>query len=584
MTWTPIKYGTWIVTGLIITGTLVYLTTRTQVKSVDIIELYQGLYERCLATYQNAGTSFLWPVTVTNQYTNFTFGALDASGKYWLDYDTNGLRRTNYYHKVTKTNTLTVIQTFPSGYYGVTPQRVPWVFAWGSTNRYIWGGYTQLVVSGITGATATNNGTYQWQSRSATGSVVADVYANTNPANGVKLYDYGYQGKYVVDKWLSAKLAAAYTLRGDSPVLGPWRGVTGPLRVSPSGLSDNLLRDAPCPTNEFHYGAMDWHTDSRFVWFDGANENDPGGPFTGAWAPDKYRALIMLIGLLGTTNHPYLDDSQTDGSGHFVGFTTLPGNNYTQFWARTGSNIGYVVTKTNYLDSAAVPILMWYDEQPGMGLITNYSAIAQWNIAKSNMLDRYEMLNHLKWTMQPDHFSVGGWNVWTTTVNNTFYWEGSSTNSWTEAKANCAADSPTVTKVSSTPYEYTVGTYDGSTWSAKAYARCSKLVIGLSTAMTCVIDWYDLSDKPSGGTVNTYGQGSTALVEDELAWWNTTTNGESDIAGFTSPFLGSSNFPSSVWCSEPSAGQTRKCGWLAVDGYDRTVAKWQFQYCTNAVP
>ena len=107
MTWQKLLYGTVVASGLAITGTVVWLSPRPQVKAIDMIEIFQGGQERCLAT------QYVLSTNGTSVYTNksYIFGAPDPSGLTWTEYVTNDVAVTRPYLTITGTNVMIITRT-----------------------------------------------------------------------------------------------------------------------------------------------------------------------------------------------------------------------------------------------------------------------------------------------------------------------------------------------------------------------------------------------------------------------------------------------------------------------------------------
>ena len=589
MTWNQIAYGTLVAAGMTTVGVLVWFESRTQVKVVDILEVFQGTWERCAVTRVTTNVWTRWPATVIITNTSFVYGSNDPSGKAWYDWSAATNRLTNYYRTVTATNVVVTTNSFVKGRFKVTPPRVDFNYVEPLTNKYIWGGYTQYVVTGMTGTSASNNGTYQWASRSVTNNKVTDRYVNASGTNATVLYDYGYRGKFGVARsaeFNDGSYAFASTAKGKCIRFGPWSGtgVSG-IRVAASGLNDALMSDAWCETNKTYYNGLDWATDARMIDVDAMNEENPA-PSLGTLGPDKIRSCIMTIPVAYSahpTNYPYVDDSQADSNGAFVGFTMLPVNTFSQFWARTG--IGWLYP-TNY-DGTNRQWLMFHDENP-TNAGWDYIEHSNWLLSASNLQERYEALYYLKWTHWQFTWSSFGdtyASAWIAgQASNTYAWTGASTSSWGAAKIACAAATPTITTVNGAPYGYTRGTWNGSTWTAYAYARQSRMKLeGVWTGLTCVVDSYAYPEKP-GYAYAIFDAGGTGLLSNQLCRFSVVTNAAGNRSSVTSAPLGSVSFPSGVWCDQPSNNSAK--GWIvSSDWWERdAVLKPNFNYCTNAIP
>ena len=552
---------------------------------MDVIEIFQGTWERCAATRVTTNASTRWPATIIVTNVSYSYNTNDPSGLAWYTWTDTVHRATNYYKTVTATNSTVTTNRFVTGRYRVTPPRVSHNFTEPTSEKYIFGGYTQYVISGITGAYATNNGTYQWVSRTVANDRIRDTYTNATATNGV-LYDYGPRGRYAINR--SVELmndtngnVIGWTTRGRAVRFGPWSGTGfGSISVAASGLSASLLTDAWCETNKTFYNALSWITDSTMMFIASGQEESPGGGST--LGPDKIRSMIMTLTVNTNyaANHPYVDDSQADSNGHYVGFTALPVNTFSQFVARVGA--GYATNQPTYSDSNFL-WMVFHDEDITDFGFESPASMVYWPVTKSNLQERYEALNALKWThMSP----VAAWPFGTPTwiasqPSNRYYWVGVSTNSWGQAQTACSTSAPTITTVAGAPYEYTEGEKFGATYTARAFTLQARMRIeGVWTGLTCTVDFYGHPDKKT-----TWDAGSHSFIENEFNFLSSLTNAAGNRACVTSGVVGIINsFPSAVWCNEPS--NSTQQGWIMSDtGAEKdAVLKWSFGYCTNSIP
>jgi len=585
-TWQTLKYGTKVITGLAVTGTLIWFVTRTQIKAVDIIEIFQGTYERCLATRWSDDT-FYPNVLTTVRY--LTFGTNDPSGLAYYTWTDTVHRITNYYKTVTATNDAIVTNRVPGGKYMVYPPRIRYLQPDLTGNRYIWGGYTQYVFSGMSGVLAVfYNGTYQLSNSTHS----EDIFVNTN-GSGAQLRDFKTAGYWDLDgAWNTPKY---YTAR-----FAKWRGSgalnMANLKVVASGLNSNYLTSMEVMTNIVEVNAMDWHTDGALIRANTPEKGDVPWVYlkTLTYQADALRALIAAPidpphSYSNVLLSPYVDDTQSDMTGIFSGFSELPGNTHTQFVARIGFG------RTAFLSELDYYVMLFDDETNTTGDVRlNY-----WPITKTNLQHRYQTLNALKWThIQPlwTGGNVGIKDDWYDDgTDNTWIWRGSSTNSWAEATARCT-NLYWATTTHGHPYYFAVGeryTNDGGSWAVYVFARRSMFkVTGLTTAITHTIDFYNKCVVPSnalGGfrlpfdaTQKEFYAYSSPVSNNIYRHWYTT--GKTNGSWAFSSSLGVSNLvESTIWPVAPTIPQVPTIkGWMLTNR--DCVVKWDFSYCTNAIP
>lgn len=616
MTWQKTTYGTAIAAGLILTGTLVWFESRTQVKMRDVLEIYQGLYERCAATrYTDAFTSSLFPTQAVVTNITFVFGTNDPSGAYWVEWSGTNSATTNYYRTVTATNYYVTTNHFPYGRFQVYPPKVRQTFTYLTTNKYIFGGYSNYTLSGFTGSITNFNGSYSWWKRvDHSRWRIYDVYTN-HAATNVFLFDHGARGIALHSRSVMIRTTdnpefgySASKAVGNPVRFGPWLGTgAGSVSVQASNLWSQVLTDAYCTTSEIIYNAFDWHSIGYMIIDDGLGTMNYEVPFFTTIIPSKYHALITQIngydGLYYATNYPYLDDSQAETNGAFEGFDILPGSDWTNFWVRTGSNIGYLQS-SNYTPGTAYERTFTFSDfatntwEQYLGYLQYYGK--DWIVKKTNLVERYRLLNNCKWTRFTmrwfsNYYKYGDLNfysvldslLWVAPSNNNYYyWSGTSAVSWADAKIQCEAATPVKTTSSDVPMEYTTGIYNGGKWIAHGYARKSSMKLtGIWTGNSAVVDCYVFTDRPSGFGSNAYSYGSvTNLVEDKLARFSVSNKALSASIHISAP-VGSLSFPTNAWCTEPTNATIRRRGWVGVDSAkSEAVLKWNFLYCTNAIP
>jgi len=162
-------------------------------------------------------------------------------------------------------------------------------------------------------------------------------------------------------------------------------------------------------------------------------------------------------------------------------------------------------------------------------------------------------------------------------ANNQYEWEDTSTNSWSEAKSNCEADTPTITTSHNPPATWTWGKYNFTTrqetnavytnppgqtvtietWTARALARKSVIetsVKGGSNFNYNADYYYKFWNKPLDGA--TYAATFTNYTGNTNIHWvyfyETVAHVSNAVA--TSSPQGQVSFPTGIWAADPDNG------------------------------
>jgi hypothetical protein len=570
VSWTRILYGTLIAAGLATSGTLVWNAHRPQVKARDFIALFQATQERCLATEYVAGTNAA--NTVTNKVK--VFAATDPSGLWFVDEG-----RTNLYKTVSGTNDEVRVYTNSTASFRVDPINRSKTYHTATTNRYIWGPYSNYVVAGISGGIGGYgthfNGTYRFFSRSrkmvdgATYfSAIVDEYWKDG-TNTYRLYDYGPQeGQSFSQKVENAACVLSYrgasrfyTAKGDAARFGPWHaassiyGSVASMSIVASDLLTNMLRDAPVCTSETEQNTID-QIISRTLYV-------------------QLSAKIHDALGLNEVFLPYMDDAQAT-SGEFQNFTNLPGLTSTGVWA----SLSLPLIATNTVDGTKHGLFNdEYSFQNGSILGINPTG---WVVRASNWTDRVKVLAAIKWTHSGENGNSNYYGCsWSTNLTENYWvWSGYSADSWSAAKSECAAAEPIKYTSAIRPLRGTSAYKDAmGNWCAFAYAAVGQLIVACNTQVEHSGDVYYRAQTygTNSFTNSTFADGGTGLQD---GYFKRLETGGSGWGGsVTSSVVGSTDFPT-TWCDEPTDSASKSAGWEI--NMEDAVIKWNFQYCTNS--
>lgn len=601
MSWQRLLYGTVVAAGLATTGSLVWFSARQQVKAVDIIQVVQGGQERCLATKFVASTN---GVAV---YTNRTlvFGAPDPSGAFWVTLDTNDVATTNFYMTVTATNNVVFSRTQETaqaytyaGLFRVAPVDALKIYRTASTDtKYIWGGYSNYVVAGISDASF--NGTYRLVGRTRTATTFKDEYWLDGSAGTRKLIDYGPRGGHLIDfsydgfdpssfAWASAVLADDYgevyffTFMDECVRFAKWQNVdefwygdASAMTVTASDLLPGYLRDAWAFTDDWVWNGIDWTIARAFI--SSETENIGYGDIQGQALSTKLRAAANW----------YVDDTAAT-SGEFLNFSNslpvlavpmetygLPG--LSNLWARLAlTNFFDYVDQNDYSTNR----YYLFGNETG-AQVTAFVSVQtpSWVVNSVDLGERYKLAETLRWTR-----GNGTWKrAWANTPNTVIWASPGWYTTWAEAIAACRSNRFSATYTDGVPYVWTAGIKDlDGTYRAVAYCRAAVLVAdGLTTQIQHSVDFYARGQARGSVsyTNSTWSNEGFTLTENCFTRFGQVAAGS--YACVTSTIIGQTNIPA-TFCDEPTTNASTSRGFAVTSG--DTVAKWGFQYCTNALP
>jgi len=593
MTWQKLLYGTVVASGLAITGTVVWLSPRPQVKAIDMIEIFQGGQERCLAT------QYVLSTNGTSVYTNksYIFGAPDPSGLTWTEYVTNDVAVTRPYLTITGTNVMIITRTqemVSADGYHMPPLDVKKIYRTTTTNRYIWGTYSNYVINGITSGIREGsafNGTYSFASRARTSSSVIDTYYKDGNSN-YRLIDYGPRGGHPVEDpdslLASAELVGAddytyfYAPADQCIRFAEWRsldedefGIVSNATFIASTFMTNMLREAWVYTNDWQWNSISRVVERRYI-----DLPDDG-------IPESAGISCKLISACKW----YADDTLAGGGGEFANFSNsiprlaqtydslIP--NTSGLWARLSFTNHYDYTDYS---SHATNRLWLFDGQVGSrngeSIVIN---VPSWVVESAKLKQRYAVAQAMRWTC-----GSASWKSVATNEYNTYYWHTPGwSNSWESAIAGCMANTPsTVSRADAAPYVGTVGYAqpdgDGGTlYFAQAFARGSVLVVNCTTQIPHAVDFYARGETYGKGTYTNavWNDEGYGLTENKFTRFSEIAQGSR--GSITSSVVGPTNVPSS-FCSAPAPGATSSRGFIILD--QDAVIKWDFEYCTTALP
>ena|GEM_PF-5110671 len=577
-----LKYGTLILAGLSTNGPSIFHTNRLVMIPADTIEIVQGARERRFATQYEAGSNVV--STVTN--TTYTWSA-DPSGAVWYD-GTNA----QPYLAIAATNHPTEPVTNEVGFlYRVDDMvaRRPWWEA--TTNRYVWGTYSNYTATGFADTNA--NGLYTFSDRRLrlsrigyaspggdfNATLPTDVYTN---AAGYKLYDYGvyfggvpdflggngYPHRYFDSAQIFSDGSPGFFKYGSPwavPLVNSDWGSVG-RTTTPGALITNYLRGATYIETSVRTNVIGRSLPSVLLVKHAGN---------------------LLKDLADGSESGYLDLVSTNAQGRFENYTNaLPLLTQSNLWARLafGTNIAGKV-----LFSDEQPVSMY----PYLPVITNTPVVY------SNLLERYQAAGEISqlvalrgvnnamdssWIAASNAAStrVGtitqdaeAWSAAGTT--NYYLWQSPWTNSVANAKDACAADTPAESQSDAVPRSGTMlecnHDYGGSAeYRATAWARRSKQVVtGLNTNLQPTIDTYVIV-AAEGGAFDDQGTGLTPAglrisIDTGLSPVGTVV---------TSAWVGITTFPG-TWpadVSDPGEGgsASTEAGYIVTDG--QIVQDW----------
>jgi len=149
LAWQKLRYGTLVLTGVAVTGTTIYVTTRNQMKPVDLITLMEGVEERQRAVNWNVAPS---PVISTQQIHAWTSNT--NGWTYPVPDGTNTPGASNYLVYAGPVDLVTTSDVTGLSYSSTYRKDI---------GRYVWAGWSNLTVSAFPTGAVPINGTYTLQ-------------------------------------------------------------------------------------------------------------------------------------------------------------------------------------------------------------------------------------------------------------------------------------------------------------------------------------------------------------------------------------------------------------------------------------
>lgn len=660
MTYTRTALGVLVAAGVVTTGLLWYEAGRVapeRVMAVDVHEIVAGTLERCYATQITTNE-----ITWTYSATGMVAGADDGSGLTWYDgtnaraYKTVSLCSTSlavtrvYSDYGTANNGFTVCPydgdlEYPAG---TTNELSRW--AWNpiaqgegyeedmdsnpgpvdgyaayrgllgpfarwrdTTNRFIWGAYSNLTIGGVLYTLADHSG---------------DVVKYTNAAN---------------DRFWTTAYRHTTAPSGDwpSPLYrnyphGPfWLMDTSIVR----GALSSDVRDAPVLELQIEHGfelgprlpavrklwAYDHENPApQYIWLLDYDWVMLGTTDPQSWYGQK-QGLFSPTGL----NYDSAPGSATRATYYltndtFVGCSNDFGIEAAVTFSNTWPEIGLIDCMTNGLnvDLESRWQYGWFSDLSnrvsGSGAMMATVGSNGWRITTNHVAERVRALNKLQFTKAPSvawvadpasesntvdyYFAVtdvwhtvwteppGEW-VWVRSGDEqSYYTLRQATDKMIPATNNASGGPHAWIKVSKSVY-YKDATETGMVWTAHASFRRGKLKTEgmVSTNTQRRVSFYIQPQRPDEADSNEYcgvWDYSGISMPTEHVWVNMQTSTYSFASAFTSQLYGISQelywwdqIP--PWPTEPvSAGDDVCSGWITED--QEVTARWAFQYCTNA--
>jgi hypothetical protein len=562
---------------------LCILAAGTLISGTNIAALVSNANARAWATQTVQGSNVT--VTLTNTYP--AVGSADPSGLTWLSYGTNGLPTTNAYRVAVETNITHDLTDWPSGYtWTIDPPRLVWQqHTLNASNRFVWGPYSNIVVSGM--LSGARDGTYLWSERvpaiirpgllisgpvgwdivEQIGGVwrfyaLVDIY--TNGASCV-LADYGPMLGRMRSERLPRHIASANQFQGSMgsafafptaattyvnpsavddfyarrglPISFPWATITnGPEVIdydwtyravaTPGTLLTNYFRDCPF----WSWTAPAVTTSGTIIdFYESADSLDSlaGKPE----AVSMYSAAVAVF----NNSAPYLSTNDAT-AGEFEGYT-----NANQF--------AYLPSTNCYLDHV-------WDASTNLVLITNAT------VYSTNVLNATSArAEAMRWTRDTTSWTAGG-------ETNAYTYTGTAA-AWADAIAAAQVATASGSISDGAPYARTEGTLVGTTYTARYLVRKARQVrSGYWTGKSRETDFYVRG--AADGVWQDYG--ATDLVENEFVRYD--QSGVGSGGSTTSDWVSAdTTAPAGDWCAEPSVGAPTKSGWTATG---LAVTKWEF--------
>ncbi len=572
---TNLMYGVVKVSTSLLIGANLWFqrTPGNRVEPQDLLEIRQGLVERCLVTQYD-------PIPTNAPFDTTDVYQLAPNGNEIVNYylpstDTNKIPKPYIIPKAVKVGVLTnMLYTY--NYYRNSPPDYPKAFpTYNYTNKFLTGIFSNLTVSGFTDNATVFNGDYQLKSDY--------VFVM---GNEVIQYGADYTIFYDFDMYLEKEFV-------------PW--VNGLPVIIPDYQSSTLLEYTNYPTiNVYNLNTNDL-TDAPFVektpaigwpmvnqmadWAHELGATDDnlfngwrgfGYPPTPMWNERAMLYPTMSIDSTGTntlSEQPFFFNGEKFGSDYVNEFDlAIPVSSLETFLGTTNvywfSNTWYQFIAFN--DNSITYYSANNDDWPYWANQNEYS------IKKQMLTDRYRALSILRSTM---NYPI----VWKhDTTNNVMYAHGHGT-SLGAALSDAAANKGYLTQ-DGAPYGYMDGAFDGVNYYIDAGSRSTKMIVNINSNISYTSAWFikgklypNVAYHVTNNTFYTYGP---AVVT------NLYTYVDGAVGGYTNQAISSVISGGDPFSSPVTIGPVTN--WYYVKGWataDQDIQLfWDMKYCTGTIP
>jgi hypothetical protein len=556
-----------VTAGTAITGTLVWFGSRGTIEPIDVIEIWQAASERAMATqYSTNGQDI-----VTQTYRQMYVGGADPSGRTWVQNTTNGAR-TNAYVSVTWSNAVATFTNLP-GTFRVAPPYFYWTFHDSIvTQRYIWGAWSNVTLSGVTLQT-NYNGAYTFKRRTLRVEEVANEDVETDGIGPIYQYDMNIRA--MIDEYTNTIGMIFYDCGPimQSPLstreFGP-----SPYRMSDyAGMSAYPFArmEGQAWSNRFFVGLYGYWGAATLTpgALDTTRVRDAGtyvaevqrNPFVGMpW----YSTQITIADTLRSATTEYVNDALTNSAGVFAGYS----NGFPPMLTVTGTFKRITGAVTN--------------------LFPNESPVSY--VLNTNDLKlRYDYAEVLRRTHA--HNDQCTWTTYDTNAANQYAWYVTGTN-WDSVVSNYTTNASAYVTVTTNTFankpEITMqarnaaGTYILDVSARRATLQCG----GFSTNFPLIgYDAYVYTAGPTASSNDVFdaygvaGASNNVFLSFSRAATNV-TSGQLTVSGYA----GSTNqppFSGGTFVDSPDlhGGADVNRGWKGDD--KDIVLEWGFNYATN---
>ena len=597
MNWQQLKYGTLVAAGIPLIGSLVWFSNRNQVHAVDMIEIFQGFQERCIALCITTGSSSMKTVTVTR----VEWDNIDASGMTWFSY-TNGPATnqmgTNAFRTISGTSVVTVL-TYTnaiSGDYLEGPLELSKEYFTETGEKFIWGGWTNYTIEGA--ALPYLDGTYIFLTNE-TGRFAFDaftdiyttryIYVNTNDTN-YTLVDYGplqgyknsiFQTMYSWGIYDNGSLVHS-TDPGDTAHFNFWNFGGSPdpsVTVRYHGeLRTNKVRDAYVLNSEEQDNTFDaLISKAMYMAFSSRIPHLADD--------DVYHSSQKHAGWIYTNDAP---------DGDFTGLT-----NSEPFFTNVTSSALWTQLGLPKATSITFTVHNFFSDQSTNLPVSQFGSYTNLLITTNYLGERYRAMFPLEWTHRGGELVNGRRSPYGTAIQ--YQKKSARFPDLADAKTDCLNATVTITPLSvyvrpraeskienhggANPWEVTA-TIIVNTLSPNALPKYS----GLGTDLDYYVSVQNVNiATPTRSTYDTLDIVGAPPAEYTNAWWRyVIQTNVIGVAGTNALFPENWQIISNnTWPPRFPVAPTglNFPNWLGFAVYkEDIVAKWDFQYCTNALP